>query len=125
MEFREFLRTRREQLGISQAELAERLSERGEEASSARVGHWETGRNKPPLEDLKFRQAIASALEIDVNKMMIQLGFVILDVDRSTEARQAADIIDALPETLRSYALEYLHTFERQYRHLWKDKETT
>ena len=115
MEFRDFLKHRRDELGISQAELADRLSERGEEASAARVGHWETGRNKPPLDDPKFRLVIASTLEIDVNEMMMVLGYVVTDENRSQEARRAADIVDRLPDDARELALDYLDVLERRY----------
>src|SRR6266853_1979133 len=97
MEFREFLKTRRATLHLSQAELADALSARGQETSPGRVGHWETGRNSPPLENAYFRDALASALHMDVNDLLAQLGFIVVDTQRSKEALLAAQIIDHLP----------------------------
>jgi transcriptional regulator with XRE-family HTH domain len=115
MEFKTFLRQRREKLGITQAEVANRLSDHGEETSSARVGHWETGRNKPPLEDLRFRRSLALALEMDVNSMMAELGYVTADEEYSSEARLAAEIVDQLPTEGRELAIEILRTLEKRF----------
>lgn len=115
MEFKTFLRQRREKLGITQSEVAELLSIHGEETSSARVGHWETGRNKPPLEDARFRRAMALTLEVDVNTMMTELGYVISNDDYSSEARLAAEIVDLLPSEGRELAIEILRTLEKRY----------
>lgn len=115
MEFKAFLRHRREKLGISQAEVAERLSDHGEETSSARVGHWETGRNKPPLEDLRFRRALALALEMDANSMMTELGYVTSQDAYSSEARLAAEIVDQLPTEGKELALDILRSLEKRF----------
>jgi transcriptional regulator with XRE-family HTH domain len=115
MEFREFLRQRREQIEISQAELAESLSNRGQETSSTRISHWETGRNRPPLEDAIFRQALASSLEMDVNEMMSLLGFIRLDESRSKVALRAADIVEHLPPDAQDLAIDYLEVLERRF----------
>lgn len=115
MEVKDFLRLRRTQLGITQEKLATRLSELGEETSYARVGHWETGRNNPPLHSKKFRSALAVALEIDVNEMMSMLGYVVADNDRSPDALLAATIIDELPPKARQLALDYLRLLQTHY----------
>lgn len=115
MEFREFLRVERTRMNLSQAKLAERLSDLGQETSAARVGHWETGRNKPPIENPKFRQVLAMALEMDVNEMMNRLGFTNNDEDRSEEARYAAEIVEHLPAEAKSLAIEYLDLLKRRY----------
>lgn len=116
MEFRSFLKDRREELGISQAQLADLLSDLGEETSSARVGHWETGRNKPPLEDANFRRVLATAMRMEVNEMMALLGFIITDDERSEEALRAAAIVDNLPQEARELALDYLSLLEKRFR---------
>lgn len=113
MEFREFIKHRRLSLGISQQQLAERLSDLGQEASPARVGHWETGRNHPPLDNARFRLALALALELDINDMMTRLGYIITDEDRSLEAKRAADIVDQLPPERRELAVSVLEQFLR------------
>lgn len=115
MEFTDFLRKRRQEIGITQVELANRLSDRGHETSHARVGHWETGRNKPPLNDPHFREVLAASLEIDENVMMATLGYVIYEDQRSEEALLAASIVDRLPPDVREFALEYLVLLEKRY----------
>jgi transcriptional regulator with XRE-family HTH domain len=115
MEFKEFVRRRREELGISQQELADRLSQRGQETSYGRISHWETGRNKPPLEDPKFRQALASALEMDSNELLFRLGYISDIASKySREARIAADIIERLPQDQRRIALALLNSLEKE-----------
>ena len=115
MEFKAFLRSRREELGLTQQDLADALANAGQETSYARVSHWETGRNKPPLEDTRFRQALATALELDVNEMMSILGFVVSNDDRSPNARLAADLIDQLPADAQEMVIEIIQTFHRKY----------
>jgi transcriptional regulator with XRE-family HTH domain len=115
MEFRDFLKQRRQELDLSQQELADRLSDKGHETSYARVSHWETGRNKPPLENPEFRRALALALEMDVNTMLARLGYVAFDDERSPEARLAADIVDNLPAEGRELALDILRSLEKRY----------
>lgn len=115
MEFNEFLKRRRSELGFSQADVADGLSLRGQETGHARVGHWETGRNKPPLEDSSFREALASVLQMDVNDMMATLGFVTTEDDRSPEARLAASIVDQLPPMGRTLAIDYLQVLQKRF----------
>lgn len=115
MEFKDFLKTRRKELDISQADVAELLTQKGEDTSPAKVGHWETGRNKPPIENGNFREALASALQMDVNDMMEDLGYVVHEDQRSKEAQLAAMIVDHLPEQGKQLALDYLQTLEKHF----------
>jgi transcriptional regulator with XRE-family HTH domain len=111
MELRDFIKARRLQLGLSQAKLAERLSLYGEETSSARVGHWETGRNYPPIEDKNFLKALANALELNVNDLIANSGIMVPESGRSKQALRAADILDQLPPEQRDLALNILEQF--------------
>lgn len=115
MKFNVFLKRRRAELGLTQGQVAEGLSMRGYETSSGRVGHWETGRNRAPLEDARFRHALASVLQLDVNEMMTELGYVVFDSERSKEAQLAAEIVDQLPSDARLLALDYLQVLERRF----------
>jgi transcriptional regulator with XRE-family HTH domain len=115
MEFKDFLKRRRKQLDLSQADVAELLTIKGEETSPAKVGHWETGRNKPPLDNGHFREILASALQMDVNDMMEELGYVVHEDHRSREAQLAAMIVDHLPEQGKQLALDYLQTLEKHF----------
>ncbi len=115
MEFREFLKARRTALKMSQAQVADELSARGQETSAARVGHWETGRNNPPLENPHFREALALVLQTEVNDLMAELGFIVVDSQRSKEALLAAQIVDHLPPLARELALDYLKLLEKRF----------
>lgn len=115
MEFKVFLRKRREALGLTQQKVADELSAKGYEASPAKVGHWETGRNKPPLNDPTFRRIMASVLQMDINQMMDDLGYIINSEDRSAEAQLAAAIVDDLPPDAQNLALDYLQLLQKRF----------
>lgn len=115
MKITEYLPQRRKELSISQAELATRLSNLGQETSPARVGHWETGRNNPPLNEPLFRQALSIALETDVNTMMNKLGYVVTTSEISEDARRAAAIVDSLPDDAKGLAIDYLEVLLKRY----------
>lgn len=115
MEIKDYLPRRRKELSISQFELASRLSHMGQETSPARVGHWETGRNNPPLNQTLFRQALALALETDVNTMMNQLGYALDTDDIGDDARRAAAIVESLPDSIKPLAIDYLEVLLKRY----------
>ncbi|MBE7513845.1 MAG: helix-turn-helix transcriptional regulator [Anaerolineales bacterium] len=115
MDATEFLRDRRKLLGISQDELAARLSNSGQETSHARVSHWETGRNKMPLHDKGFRVALAIALEMDTNELMEALGYVIIEDERSDKARLAANLVDQLPPDVQDVAIDQLTSLYNRF----------
>jgi transcriptional regulator with XRE-family HTH domain len=116
MEFREFLRIERVRNHMSQAELAARMTELGEETSAARVGHWETGRNTPPMDNQHFRHVLAIALRMGENEMLTELGYVLPEGQFSSKALYAAQIIDALPNEARDIAMEILEVLARRYK---------
>lgn len=91
------------------------LSHAGYETSYARVSHWETGRNNPPLDDRGFRLALAAALGIDSNTMMIELGYVNIHQDMTVEAKIGAEIIEHLPAEGRELALDLLRSIQKRY----------
>lgn len=98
MQFGEYLRNRREELGYSQREIAEFLSRHGYPSSKARISHWETGHRAPPdLSEHRFRSVLATALETDTEQMLAALDYVIPAADLPTLARQAAEIVMRLP----------------------------
>lgn len=115
MEFRDFLKKRREELRISQQALADRLSERGQETSYARVSHWERGRNQAPLENASFRAALAQSLEMTVDDLMRQLGYV-TSTEYGAHAMRAAEIVEKLPADAQLLALDLLLQLERRYK---------
>jgi len=108
MEPNQYINYRRHQLGLSLAQLAAKLSEFGYHAERQTISHWEKGRNNPPIDDRVFRQALARALEVDVNTMMSQMGFIVNQSDRSPEALLGADLIDSMPPDKRRLAVGIL-----------------
>jgi transcriptional regulator with XRE-family HTH domain len=115
MEFSDFLRNRRNNLGLSQQELADEISLNGYSTSKARVGHWETGRNRPPLELDEFRVALALALNMDIAELLDELGYEVSEHRYSSDARLAADIVDVLPNNARRLAIAYLKLLKNEF----------
>jgi transcriptional regulator with XRE-family HTH domain len=115
MDFKHWFKEKRESCELTQSNVAEELTRRGHPTSPARVSHWESGRNKPPLDNPLFREALASVLTIDVNEMMSDLGFVVIETNRSKEAQLAASIVDHLPQDARQLAIDYLQVLERRF----------
>ncbi len=111
----EFLRARLKTLEMSQADLARALTLRKHHVTRANVSHWINGRNDPPLEDEYFRSALALSLDMDVNDLMVQIGYGKLDSQRSPEARRAADLMDLLPDDVKGLALEQLDALVKRY----------
>ncbi len=110
MDIKDFIRIRRDTLGLSLAALAERLTNAGYKAEKQTVSHWEHGRNQPPMESVHFRRALAWALETDVNSMLENIGYVSSQNNLTPEARRAAEIIDHLPDDKRKLAIGLLET---------------
>lgn len=110
-----FIRQRRDELNMSQQDLATRLTLLGHTTLKASVGHWERGRNDPPLMDAEFRSALAHALQMDVTEMMVRMGLVKIDLQGSQESRLAAEIVERLPEDKRQLAVELLKALEKEF----------
>jgi transcriptional regulator with XRE-family HTH domain len=111
----EFLRKRRTALDLSLSDLAQRLSSRGYVVQRQTVNHWETGRNNAPIESIEFRNALAGALELDVNEMLREMGFPVNDSERSNEALYLADLADRLPEDGKELLIDYAQLLEHRY----------
>ena len=77
----DFIRARRKARGISQQELARRMSIGGQIMTHRRVSNWELGRNTPPLEDREFVNALATALELSLQEFL--KAFYQNDVDNN------------------------------------------
>lgn len=105
MIFSEFLIQRMQQLEMSLQDLSRLLTLNGFEASKATIGHWRTGRSKPPLDEVACRRALAHALEMDVNTMMEILGYIVHHDELSPIAKQVAELVDRLPIDEQSFAL--------------------
>ena len=70
-----WMKKRREELGISLAELAERLTDAGVSRTGAAIGNWESNDHVPLLSRPEHAQALADALEMDLSEMMVAAGF--------------------------------------------------
>jgi len=108
MDIPNFLKKRRKELGLTQQDLTDRLASYGYEGTHSRVGHWEKGRNLPPIGDPKFREVLALALEISVNNMLIQMGYEVTDDDRSGPALTAANLVERMTPEMQRLAIEQL-----------------
>lgn len=108
-----WLRIRRDELDISQEELAARLQVDGIEISRSGLSAWETGRNNPPLEDDHFRRALAHALRLSVNEMLVRAGYeMLINGKQSREAEIAAAIIERMSPDKREMAIKILEAME-------------
>ena len=105
MEFHEFLIQRMQQLSLSLQDISTLLTLNGFETSKATVGHWRTGRNKPPLDQPRLRSALSLALEMDVNDMMDQLGYIVNEDELSPIARRIAHMVNDYPDSVQELAL--------------------
>lgn len=87
-----YLKKRRAYLGITQHDLATRLSANGYKYADSSVAFWETGRGLPPLNDPGFMRALANALEVSTLSLLEEAGFFesgeLLNGDLTTTERQ-------------------------------------
>jgi transcriptional regulator with XRE-family HTH domain len=102
-----WIKQRREELGISQAELARRMETEGAPVSTAAVSHWEVERYNPPLEDDDFRKALGRALKLNEAELLTRAGYKVA-TQHTAEAERAAHIIDRLPPDKRELAIRIL-----------------
>jgi transcriptional regulator with XRE-family HTH domain len=106
--FGELVNLRKQQLDLSYADIAARISLHGYLTAKSTVSNWATGNRNPPLSMVNVRRAIAAALDLDPNQMMHMLGYVVLDEDHTAEGRMAAEIVDSLSENMRGVAISVL-----------------
>jgi len=109
-----WLRSKREALGISQEELATRLQLNGQDVSRASISGWEHGRYHPPLENRTFRRALAISLGISMSDLLRAAGYEIADDSRSPAARLAADIVDEMQPEDQELALRLLAVVQQR-----------
>lgn len=123
MEFKDALRRRRINLGLSEQQLANLITRYGSPTSAADVQLWERGRNFPPLELPEFRQALAVALQTTVEKIEKGMRLALKAAEPepppqpvwSVESIRAAELIDSMPPDLRVMALSILSVMLNTY----------
>lgn len=112
----QWLRARREELHLSQDDLAARLQLEGLEVSRAAISHWETGRDQAPIENRKGLRALANSLDLTPAELLILAGVEPEEkIIQSDLARRGALIIDNLPPDAQKTAVDQLRALERLF----------
>lgn len=106
----DWLRKRREELKLNQEQLAAQLQLAGFDLTRGAISHWENGRFNPPIEDPNFRLALAQILKMSVTSLLKEAGYEV-QMELSTNARRAAEIIEQLPPDRQKLALGVLEQF--------------
>lgn len=105
-----WIRERREQLGITQDDLAAMLQVLGYSVGSAAVSHWETGKRQPPLDDASFVSHLADALKLDDSTVLRLSGFAIKH-KHGEMAERAASLIDKMPSKDQQRILRIIESY--------------
>lgn len=100
-----WIKNRREVVGISQEELAARLQRNGFDISRATVGHWEQDKYLPPLGNPQFCKIMADILLVSVKELLALAGYDLADKTHSNAAERAAWLIDQLPPEKQDLAV--------------------
>lgn len=102
-----WLKERREALGLSQDELTARLQTEGVNLTRGTLSNWETGRHKPPLNDEHFRVALSHVLKMSVKEILKRSGFDVT-LMHSDAAERAAYLVDQMDEEMQDKAVRIL-----------------
>lgn len=100
-----WIKNRREVVGISQEELAARLQRNGFDISRATVGHWEQDKYLPPLGNPQFCKVMADILLVSVKDLLAMAGYDLDEKQHSIEAERVAYLVDQLPPEKRNLAV--------------------
>ena len=106
-----WLATRREELGLSQEELANRVQMAGFTVSRASLSNWENGKANPPLHDPRFRTALADALRVSRRKLLELAGYEVAGTQYSAPAEQAAELVENLPPSQQQFVLDFIQWY--------------
>lgn len=109
-----FIISRRGILGLTQKDVAERLTSLGYEYSSPAVAHWEnrTGKYAPPLDDPDFVSALARVLEVDRSEILTQSGLLEgLNMQEDGDILHATNLFREMSPKQRKTALDILKGF--------------
>jgi len=104
-----WLRRYRENLHLSQEELAAALQNAGLDFARSTIGTWESSdKSQPPIDDPEFRRVIANIFRISVTELLVAAGYEI-DLDKYSEtSRRAAYIVEQLPPEKQILAVRLL-----------------
>lgn len=106
-----WIRERRDEIGISQDDLARRLQLEGETIDRSAIGHWENDRRVPRLNNRRFRQALAKALELDEAELLLKSGYHLYS-EHTESGEEGAHIIDRLDPYRQDLAIRLLKALE-------------
>lgn len=107
-----WLKIRREKVGLTQEELAAQLQLEGFEITRGAISQWENNGYKPPLKKPEFRKALAKILKTTPSGLLKMAGYETAD-EYSEVAQQAADIVDQLSPDKQAMALGILEQILR------------
>ena len=111
-----WLKIRRTQLDLSQADVSRELQLEGYAVTPATISHWENERYKVPLDDRVARFALAKVLQLSVTELLSLAGYGMIEKTEHTEAgRRGAMIIDHLPPKAQEIAIEQLRVLDRAF----------
>ena len=105
---------RRDEIGLSQEELARRLQSSGFNISRATLSNWENEKVTTPLHDPDFRTAFADALEVSRRKLLELAGYEVTGTRYSELTERAADLIDDLPPSQQAFVLNFINWYTQQ-----------
>ena len=108
-----WIKERREALGLSQDALAVQLQAAGLDVTRATISHWETGRYGSPLDSARSIVVLARILKIPVGDLLKVAGYEVTISDYSDLARRAASIVEQLSPEVQLVAVEQLQVLQR------------
>lgn len=103
-----WLKRRREELRLTQEDLARNLQLEGVSISRATIGHWETDRYEPPLHNEDLRKALAKILNLTPGELLQLAGFEVLNSTFSSAGQKAATLVDKMSPEEQQKALRIL-----------------
>lgn len=103
-----WLKERREELKLTQGDLARALQLDGVNIARATIGHWETDRYEPPLHNEELRRSLAKALHLTAGELLQRAGFEVLNSNYSSAGQKAARLIDNMNPEDQKKALRVL-----------------
>ena len=102
-----WLKQRREELGLTQDEMIARMQVEGVKVSRSALSTWENDVYNPPLQDEQARGGIARALKLSVKEVMKRSGYDVTEL-HSSAAERAAHIVDQLDEETQNKVVKML-----------------
>ena len=107
-----WLKSRRQQIKITQEDLVTSLATHGYVYSAQTLSNWENDRHNPPLEDPQFREALAKSLKWDIADLLQAAGYEVKQ-SYSSMGERAARIVDHLPPDKQKMAIDILEAMAR------------